>query len=523
MRNSKWFQLGVDEGIYKHPTVYNLIGKSYLGESIEGILLMNEEIEGFNLKKFLGSSVCSEYSIEDLKGFKEQGMTSLMDIYEKVYLPLSSMARFGASRAARGVPSAGSSQKGTVTVTGSHMYENSDAPKLVGAFRNAGLTGGEWYISLFNIRLSGFSGDFAWLNGKTFNSVGNSALMNGDITNYVRCLTPKAAPPAATMAASCTVRIDQLDENNGRIRVNLESSPFGSGYQSIGGPVFFDYAFPAREGYVKLQKSSARTDLTDGNNAYNLQGAKFSVWSCNSAFTYEDWENKDTNGNPKGLSWQGNFISMADGSARKQSFAGDGFQHIDNSSVGSILTGKENGRNTYLYYEKNSSMMSAPIGSYGIVEEYVPGIYGYYHNKTAKMFNITEANTAGNPATVSFSNTPALDPIDVVLRKVDAETGKPVPSGGASLGGAEFTVKYYPLLTQNVTGLTPKYVFTAVTDDKGYARISKDQLPYVIDPNGVKVYGLPLGTITVQETKAPEGYLINNQVFLAQITLEPKE
>ena len=31
---------------------------------------------------------------------------------------------------------------------------------------------------------------------------------------------------------------------------------------------------------------------------------------------------------------------------------------------------------------------------------------------------------------------------------------------------------------------------------------------------------LPLGTITIQETKAPEGYLINPEVFVRQITTD---
>lgn len=29
---------------------------------------------------------------------------------------------------------------------------------------------------------------------------------------------------------------------------------------------------------------------------------------------------------------------------------------------------------------------------------------------------------------------------------------------------------------------------------------------------------LPLGTVTIQETKAPEGYLINSELFIRQIT-----
>ena len=32
--------------------------------------------------------------------------------------------------------------------------------------------------------------------------------------------------------------------------------------------------------------------------------------------------------------------------------------------------------------------------------------------------------------------------------------------------------------------------------------------------------GIPIGTLTIQETKAPEGYLLNSEVFVSQITAE---
>lgn len=37
-------------------------------------------------------------------------------------------------------------------------------------------------------------------------------------------------------------------------------------------------------------------------------------------------------------------------------------------------------------------------------------------------------------------------------------------------------------------------------------------------PNGQTT--LPLGTVTVQETKAPAGYLLNHEIFIRQITSE---
>ena len=38
---------------------------------------------------------------------------------------------------------------------------------------------------------------------------------------------------------------------------------------------------------------------------------------------------------------------------------------------------------------------------------------------------------------------PLNDPVNILLQKVDADTGEPVPQGGGQLKGAKFTVRYY--------------------------------------------------------------------------------
>ncbi|MBS6456259.1 MAG: LPXTG cell wall anchor domain-containing protein [Holdemanella biformis] len=58
------------------------------------------------------------------------------------------------------------------------------------------------------------------------------------------------------------------------------------------------------------------------------------------------------------------------------------------------------------------------------------------------------------------------------------------------------------------------------TNDKGYCqlldkyKVSGDDFYY----NGTNKPTLPVGTITIQETKAPKGYFINNEVFVRNIT-----
>ena len=115
------------------------------------------------------------------------------------------------------------------------------------------------------------------------------------------------------------------------------------------------------------------------------------------------------------------------------------------------------------------------------------------------------------------------DPIHTLVYKVDKDTGTPVAQGDGELSGAEFTIKYYkgthtladlPASAERTwvvkTGTDGKfnlqddYAKLKVSGDEWYKRSEQDHtgkwqlVPY-----------LPLGTVTVTETKAPEGYLVN--------------
>lgn len=120
-----------------------------------------------------------------------------------------------------------------------------------------------------------------------------------------------------------------------------------------------------------------------------------------------------------------------------------------------------------------------------------------------------------------------MDPISVVLRKVDASTGKPTSAGKGTLGGAEFKVKYYPVSGYKTDpakdGKTALRTWVFKTDKNGYIDIrdknyfvSGDEL-YMADTNNIS---FPTGTITVQEIKAPNGYLLNDDVFVVPIELD---
>ena len=116
---------------------------------------------------------------------------------------------------------------------------------------------------------------------------------------------------------------------------------------------------------------------------------------------------------------------------------------------------------------------------------------------------------------------PLNDPVNILLQKVDADTGEPVPQGGGQLKGAKFTVRYYDTTdatslnkdyTQRVKDATRTWVFQ--TDEHGEIYLSdnylikgkSDDLYYRTDDFGKKTAVFPIGTYVIEETSAPKGY-----------------
>lgn len=130
--------------------------------------------------------------------------------------------------------------------------------------------------------------------------------------------------------------------------------------------------------------------------------------------------------------------------------------------------------------------------------------------------------TAGGTNTVQVKDVPVNDPNFIVWRKQDIDGKKydklkDYPQGAAELSGAEYTVKFYA--SETVTD-TPTKTWVFRTDENG--RSFFDDPDYLIsgdslyaNSNGDIIF--PLGTVTVQETKAPEGYLIDNTVYTGYI------
>lgn len=220
------------------------------------------------------------------------------------------------------------------------------------------------------------------------------------------------------------------------------------------------------KGKLNLIKTSANPEITNGSSCYSFEGAEFGVYN---------------NAN------------------------------VTSGQVGKLVTDKAGKTNT----------LDLNAGTYWVKELKAPK--GYALSSEVKKVQVS----AGKTTTVTFADLPQMDPIGILLGKVDRETNLNKPQGSASLEWAEFTVKYYDGLWEkdkdpSTLGEKPVRTWVFATDKDGECYydvsdlVSGDELYLGATGNP----SLPLGTITIQETKAPEGYLINPEVFVRQITPE---
>lgn len=167
------------------------------------------------------------------------------------------------------------------------------------------------------------------------------------------------------------------------------------------------------------------------------------------------------------------------------------------------------------------------------VIDIAPGTYYVKETQAGKSYALDEGIhqvkvSGGQTATVNVTDVPQNDPADMLVAKVDAETGKASPLGAGTLAGAEFTVRYYDgFYTQDNLPEKATRTWVLKTDAKGRTSLLGAQNKpdtYFVSGDGLYTstdgYAtLPIGTVSVQETKAPQGYLLSDStVHVQQVT-----
>lgn len=216
-------------------------------------------------------------------------------------------------------------------------------------------------------------------------------------------------------------------------------------------------------GNAKVKKTTANEIVTNGNTMYTIAGATFGI------FSDQNCSNK----------------------------------------IGTLTT-NENG-------ETNEVEVTA--GNVYIKELSAPK--GYKLDTTVYSLKVEAAKTA----VLNVSDVPKVTETLVDLFKIDMETGKATAQGNAALAGAEFTWHYYDgLYTKD--NLPEKATRTWATKTVA-EKDSNGNIHYVTKlADAYKVSGdafytqneksvLPLGTLTVEETKAPDGYLLDGAYMQA--------
>lgn len=215
-----------------------------------------------------------------------------------------------------------------------------------------------------------------------------------------------------------------------------------------------------RTGDVEVQKSSGSPEWTQDNECYSLKGAEFGIYEAGA-------------GEPR---W-------------------------------TVVTDDKG-------YAKLSDI---PIGSYEIVELKSPAGFAI----DAKRYKITVKE--GAACRYHCSDKAQYHAVKTLIKKLDEETGSQKPQGGATLEGAEFEVKFYGGYYDKdpaLSGAVPMRTWKLKTDVSGQLTLSDKYKvsgdSFFKNQKGENV--LPLGTVTIRETKAPKGYLINDAVFAEKIT-----
>lgn len=234
-------------------------------------------------------------------------------------------------------------------------------------------------------------------------------------------------------------------------------------YQCAFATISIVYPSAPKNGYLKIHKSSANPEMTDKNSCYKFEGIRYGI------FTDEACVN--------------NIV---------------------------VLTLDANGY---------SQPYELPESTYYVREADVAPGSGYQTNSTVYTVTVTAGTTSDAPVMCETTDVPLNDPLGIQINKINSDG-----TTTADLSGAEYTITYYPKQYTSVEEIkadtdpdvkpTVWVIQTTKRSDGSYYASLKDECIVPNSNSAGAVFGkthvgnyiIPLGTITVEETKAPAGF-----------------
>ncbi|MFR0908890.1 MAG: VaFE repeat-containing surface-anchored protein [Lachnospiraceae bacterium] len=218
-----------------------------------------------------------------------------------------------------------------------------------------------------------------------------------------------------------------------------------------------------QEGYLRIHKSSANPEITNGNSCYSFDDINYGVFTDAGCVNNIAVLNLDANG--------------------------------------------------------YSEPLKLKAGTYYVREaDATPGS-GYKTNGEVYTVNVTAGTTSDAPVMCETTDVPLNDPLGIVINKINSDG-----TTAADLSCAEYTITYYPKQYISVAEIEADtdpdvkptvWVIQTLKAANGNYRAMLDDAHIVPNSNSAgAVFGknytgnyiIPLGTITVEETKAPAGF-----------------
>ena len=244
---------------------------------------------------------------------------------------------------------------------------------------------------------------------------------------------------------------------------------------------------------LKLKKKLANTPINKLCN-YSLDGAEYKAYT--------------TTGNGVETTDAANYLCTF-----RTDTAGNGYVIDTNKSRNLELADQSIGN----YYK----LVGVPLNTWVCIKETKNSTGCELDTKVYYLY-YTEDNMQ---QTVTSTEPLKNDPLRITITKKDSTSGS--NAGATSLAGAEFTIKYYDVPVTGagavtsyaqVKGKAPTRTWVYRTDENGELHTVEPDKYLVKDASSELFYDdgyavIPLGAITIEETKAPEGYTLAGSFY----------